>query len=127
MAERPLSPHLQIYKPQFTSGMSIFHKITGISLAGVIIVFILWMASLSFGKDVYDQFMELANSIIGRIFLIGWTWAYFYHIACSARHLTWATGRGTSLNFIYKSAYVALAFSFLATASLWAFILGVVK
>jgi succinate dehydrogenase / fumarate reductase cytochrome b subunit len=122
---RPLSPHLSIYKPQMTSGLSIFHKMTGIGLSGGLILLVVWLACLAAGKETYDGIMAILTHPIAKIFLIAWTWAFFFHFGVGIRHLLWATGRCLSLKSIYTTGAIALAFSFLATIGLWAFILGV--
>lgn len=122
--KRPLSPHLSIYKPQLTSGLSIFHKITGVSLCGLLVVIVSWLACLAWAPQWHDYFVLAATSWIGRLFLIGWTWAFFYHFGVGVRYLFWAAAWGMSLKDIYRWGYVALAFSFLATGGLWAVILS---
>lgn len=125
-AERPLSPHLGIYRPQLTSGMSIFHKITGIGLDGGLALLVAWLACLAHGREAYDAFMAVVASPVGKLFLFGWTGAFFYHMSCDIRHLLWAAGKGMEIKAVYRSGYIALAFSVLATLGLWAFILGAV-
>jgi succinate dehydrogenase / fumarate reductase, cytochrome b subunit len=122
---RPLSPHLTIYKPQMTSGMSIFHKATGVLLMGVLIVLVAWLVCLAWLPAWYPYLLFAATSLIGRIVLIGMTWVYFYHFSCGVRHLLWAAGWCMSLRDIYWTAYAALAVSFLATAGVWVVVLGV--
>ncbi len=118
-APRPLSPHLSIYKPQLTSGMSIFHKITGIALAVFMAVIVAWLAIVAWLPEWHDPFKDVCTSWFGRLLLMGWSWAFFYHFGCGVRYLFWATGRGLSLKDVYRWGYVALAFSFLATLALW--------
>jgi succinate dehydrogenase / fumarate reductase cytochrome b subunit len=104
--------------------MSIFHKITGIGMYAGLFALVSWLACVAGGKESYYIFSYIANSVVGRIFLIGWTWAFFYHFGCGIRHLLWAAGKCLSLDCVYKTGYVALAFSAIATISLWAVILG---
>ncbi len=121
---RPLSPHLSVYKPQLTSGMSIFHKITGIGMAGGVVVLVAWLACLALGKETYDTLMALLTTPVGQILLFGWTWAFFYHLCCGIRHLLWAAGWSLSIKAVYVTGYIALAVSTLLTLGLWAMILG---
>jgi len=123
--KRPLSPHLSIYKPQLTSGMSIFHKITGVGMAGGIVVLVIWLACLSMGKETYDQLLALLKSPVGLILLFGWTWAFFYHLCCGIRHLLWAAGWSLSIKAVYISGYIALAISTILTLGLWYIILDI--
>lgn len=124
-AERPLSPHLQAYKifRAMTSGMSIFHRFTGIGLAGGLVVMSAWLVCLAAGPEPYNAYIDIATSPIGRFLFFGWTWILFYHLGCGVRHLMWDAGRWLSLKAIYLSGYVVLAFSALMTLGLWGIIL----
>ena len=116
---RPLSPHLQIYKPQLTSGMSIFHRITGVALAFALPVFVAWLVVVAGGPQVYADFMKLFQTLLGQILLYGWMFAFFYHFCCGIRHLLWDAGYGLNLRAVYISGYIAIGLSLLATASVW--------
>src|SRR5882762_6821451 len=89
---RPLSPHLQVYRPQLTSGLSIFHRITGVGLAFGLPVFVLWLMVLGKDEAAYEQFLTCAHSIVGTILLMGWSWAFAYHLCMGVRHLLWDMG-----------------------------------
>ncbi len=117
--QRPLSPHLSIYKPQMTSGLSIFHKITGVALAGLLAVIVAWLVIVAWMPEWYEPFVWLCTTWIGRIFFIGMTWAFFYHFSVGVRYLFWAAAWGLSLKHVYLWGYVALTFSFLATGAVW--------
>jgi len=106
---RPLSPHLQVYKPQITSMMSIFHRITGIILAGGAMLLVLWLLALARGPEVYEHAQCVATSVIGQVVIFGWVFCFFYHLLNGLRHMVWDTGRGLSIGFASKSAYVILA------------------
>jgi succinate dehydrogenase / fumarate reductase cytochrome b subunit len=116
---RPLSPHLQVYKPQLTSGMSIFHRITGVALACGMPVFVIWLLVVASGPQMYDNFTELFHTIVGQILLAGWTFAFFYHFFCGLRHLAWDAGYGLNIKAVYYSGYIAIALSLLLTAAIW--------
>lgn len=113
---RPLSPHLQIYKPQLTSGMSIFHRFTGIGLSLGLPVFVLWLVLLSGEQTTYDRFVKLAHSLPAQIALLGWIWAFFFHLCTGIRHLLWDAGYFLKIKDVYKTGYIALAVSTLLTA-----------
>ncbi len=123
-AARPLSPHLQVYKPQLTSVMSILHRMTGIGLALALPALVAWLVALSMGAEIYGQFMTCAASPVGKLLLMGWSWAFCYHLCTGIRHLLWDTGRGLELPQVYRSGYIALGVSTLLTALLWFYILG---
>ncbi|HEU0117457.1 MAG TPA: succinate dehydrogenase, cytochrome b556 subunit, partial [Alphaproteobacteria bacterium] len=82
---RPLSPHLQVYKPQLTSGMSIFHRITGVALCAALPVFVAWLVMLANGPKSYPDFMNLFHNPVGQILLFGWVFSFFYHLCCGIR------------------------------------------
>lgn len=117
--DRPLSPHLQIYKPQITSAMSIFHRITGVALAVGTLILTYWLFSLASGEDAYIAFQECAQSLIGKIALIGWSWALFYHLCTGVRHLFWDMGKGITNESVALTGWIALASSFILTAAAW--------
>jgi succinate dehydrogenase / fumarate reductase, cytochrome b subunit len=123
---RPLSPHLQIYKPQLTSALSIFHRATGVALAFGLPVFVAWLVALSGGKDVYSNFISYFHCSIGQIVLFGWTLAFFYHFFCGIRHLLWDAGYFLSLPAVYRTGYIVLALTVLLTACLWLKLYGVI-
>lgn len=89
---RPLSPHLQIYRPQITSALSIFHRITGVFLSIGAIGLICWLFALVSGPEAYDRFVAQAGSLPGRIFLVAVAAALSYHFFSGVRHLIWDMG-----------------------------------
>ncbi len=101
--QRPLSPHLQIYKPQITSVMSILHRATGIALSVGLIPLAIWLAAAATGPAAYDAVMGVFGSFIGALALIGWSFCLFYHLLNGIRHLLWDMGRGMSLPEVTNS------------------------
>jgi succinate dehydrogenase / fumarate reductase cytochrome b subunit len=92
-AARPLSPHLQIYKPTLTMTMSIVHRITGVgNYFGTLLL--AWWFIAAASASSYAKFEWFAGSIIGRIILFGYTWSVIHHMLGGIRHLIWDTGRG---------------------------------
>ena len=91
---RPLSPHLQIYKPMLTMVMSIVHRITGAALYFGMVLLAWWLIAAASGPNAYADFEAFAGSIIGRIILIGYTWALMLHMLGGIRHLIWDTLHG---------------------------------
>lgn len=116
---RPLSPHLQVYKPQLTSGLSIFHRITGIGLSAALPVIVLWLVAIAEGPAAYATFNDYAHSLIGRIFLFGWSWALCFHFCTGLRYLIWDTGHLLDIKSVYLTGYLALAVSTLLTVAVW--------
>jgi succinate dehydrogenase / fumarate reductase, cytochrome b subunit len=93
-AARPLSPHLQIYRPMLTMMMSIVHRITGFGNYFGTLILAWWLIAAASGPNAYARFEWFAGSIIGRIILFGYTWSVIHHMLGGVRHLIWDTGRG---------------------------------
>lgn len=91
---RPLSPHLQIYKPILTMIMSILHRITGAALYFGTILLAWWLIAAAAGPAYFDFVNELYGSIIGRLILFGFTWALVHHMLGGLRHFIWDMGAG---------------------------------
>ena len=93
-AARPLSPHLQIYRPTLTMMMSIVHRITGAALYFGTLLLAWWLLAAASGPNAYATFQAVASSFIGRIVLLGYTWALVHHMLGGIRHLIWDIGYG---------------------------------
>ena len=91
---RPLSPHLQVYRPQLTSITSILHRITGIGLAVGLLYLVCWLVAAASGLEAFDRLQSFNGSIIGKLLLLGWSVAFFYHLLNGIRHLAWDMGYG---------------------------------
>ena len=116
---RPLSPHLQVYKLQWTMIFSIVHRITGVALAVGTLVLVWWLLALATGPDAFAFAQTTLGSIIGRLVLLGWTWALFYHFANGVRHLVWDVGWGFELRVAQASACFVGAISIVLTLVSW--------
>ncbi|MEC9406249.1 MAG: succinate dehydrogenase, cytochrome b556 subunit [Abyssibacter sp.] len=114
-SSRPLSPHLQVYKPQLTSMMSILHRGTGIALAVGTVMLAAWILSVAAGPDALDCFNAFAGSWFGQLLLLGWTFSIFYHLSNGIRHLFWDAGKGFEVETAYKSGYAVLASAVILT------------
>ena len=123
-AQRPLSPHLQIYKWQLTSVMSIMHRATGLALAAGTIFLVWWLVAAASGEEEFAAAHWFFGSWLGLLILFGWCAAFFYHLANGIRHLAWDSGYGFELPNVYRSGYAVVG----ATAALTAiaFIAGLV-
>ena len=117
--DRPLSPHLSVYRWPVTMASSILHRITGIGLAVGFILFVVWLADMAIGPDAYAALMGVLDSLVGRILLIGWSWAFFYHLGNGIRHLVWDTGRGLEKGQATASAWFVIVASVVLTAVFW--------
>jgi succinate dehydrogenase / fumarate reductase cytochrome b subunit len=116
---RPLSPHLQIYRRQLTSVTSILHRFTGIGLAVGLLYLVCWLTAAASGLEAFDQLQSFNGSIIGRLLLLGWTVAFFYHLLNGIRHLAWDAGWGFELPTAYKSGYAVLIGTVVLTIVAW--------
>lgn len=117
--ERPLSPHLQVYRPQLTSVLSILHRLTGIGLSLGAVVLVVWLVALALGGSVWSVVSASLDSWFGRLLLMGWVWALFFHLCTGIRHLVWDTGRGLDLPSVYRSGYAAIVVSTALTGVVW--------
>ena len=93
-ARRPLSPHLQIYRPMLTMMMSIMHRITGMALYAGTLLLAWWLIAASTDARAFDTANSVLTSSLGQIVLLGFTWALFHHLFGGIRHFIWDTGRG---------------------------------
>lgn len=117
--DRPLSPHLQIYRPQLTSVLSISHRMTGIALAVGTLLLVYWLAAAAAGPDAYAMAQSVVGSAIGIILLFGWTYALFYHLCNGIRHLFWDAGYGFDLPTVYRSGWAVVGCSVGLTLLVW--------
>ncbi len=116
---RPLSPHLQVYKPQITSILSILHRITGAGLAlGAVLVTVWLWAALS-GDEAFGFVQMFRESIIGQIMLFGWSFAFLYHMLNGIRHLKWDVGFGINMPSVYRSGWVVVIGALAVSVLLW--------
>lgn len=92
--ERPLSPHLSIYRPMLTMMMSITHRITGAALFFGTLLLTWWLLAAASGPTAYAKVQAFMGSVIGLLILFGYTWALIHHMLGGIRHLIWDTGRG---------------------------------
>jgi succinate dehydrogenase / fumarate reductase cytochrome b subunit len=107
--ERPLSPHLQIYRPEITSVLSILHRFTGVALSVGTVLLVWWLWSAAAGPDAFAAASGFLGSVVGQILLFGWTFALFYHLANGIRHLGWDAGWGYELPTVRATGWLAVA------------------
>jgi len=117
--DRPLSPHLSIYRWPITMATSILHRATGVGLAVGFVVFVAWLFDAASGPDAYSTFLGAMESTVGCVLLIGWSYAFFYHLANGVRHLVWDTGRGLEKEQATASAWFVIVASVVLTAAFW--------
>ena len=118
-SERPLSPHLQVYRPQLTSILSILHRLTGVGLAVGTLLLVYWLAAAASGPDAFATAQDLVGSFLGRLLLFGWTFSLFYHLCNGVRHMAWDAGYGFELEQIYRSGWFVVGASVVLTLGFW--------
>jgi len=117
---RPLSPHLQVYRWQLTSVLSILHRATGIALSVGAVIFVWGLVAAAAGPGPYATFQGFIGSWLGLLLLFGWTVALFYHLCNGIRHLVWDTAHGLELPAVYASGWAVLAATAVLTVLAWA-------
>ncbi|HLF58249.1 MAG TPA: succinate dehydrogenase, cytochrome b556 subunit [Alphaproteobacteria bacterium] len=118
-ANRPLSPHLQIYRWQLTSVLSILHRMTGVFLSAGAVVLVWWLFAAAMGDAEFAVVQTLLASTVGKLFLLGWTFSLFYHLANGIRHLLWDTGFGFDIKTAYVTGWTVVAAAVALTAFAW--------
>ncbi|HET9160205.1 MAG TPA: succinate dehydrogenase, cytochrome b556 subunit [Caulobacteraceae bacterium] len=118
--ERPLSPHLSIWRWHITMASSILHRATGVALYVGALILAGWAASLASGPVAYDRYVSLLGSPLGEFVLFGLTVSIFYHLANGVRHLFWDTGEGFTLKTANTTAAAAMTFAVVISVFVWA-------
>jgi succinate dehydrogenase / fumarate reductase, cytochrome b subunit len=121
--QRPLSPHLQIYKWQVQMVTSILHRATGIAMAAGILMIVWGALSLAAGEDAFNQFKICMGSPLGIILLVGWSWSFFYHLCNGIRHLIQDGGAGYGIPQFVRSSWMSVIGSIVLTLLAWAYVL----
>ena len=117
--ERPLSPHLQIWRWHITMWSSILHRATGVALYGAILIAAGWAIALAAGPFAYAAYLGDVGSPLGKLVLFGATVSIFVHLANGIRHLMWDAGEGLNPKTADMTAAAAIAFSIAASAAVW--------
>jgi succinate dehydrogenase / fumarate reductase cytochrome b subunit len=118
--ERPLSPHLQVWRWHVTMLTSILHRATGVALYGGAILLAGWAIALASGPASYLSYMQLLGSPLGRVVMFGLTISLFYHLANGVRHLVWDAGEGLEVKTANLTGVAAIAFGVAAAVAVWA-------
>jgi len=117
--ERPLSPHIQVYKPQMTSVLSILHRATGVALAVGTLMVAWWLIAAATGPESYAIAQEFAETPFGTLMIFGWSVALFYHMSNGVRHMFWDLGYLFKIQNAYKAGYLVLLSTVLLTGGAW--------
>ena len=120
---RPISPFLfppfGTYRWQITSTLSILHRLSGIALGIGALMLTWWLLALLGEPSDFDAVQDFLGSIFGRILLLGWTWALFFHLSNGIRHLVWDTGHALTLPNVYRGGWMVIILSVVLTLATW--------
>ncbi len=116
---RPLSPHLSIYRWPITMTMSILHRATGVAMSVGFIVLTGWLFDAAMGADTYAAMLSYLDTMVGKLLLMGWSFAFFFHLSNGVRHLIWDSGRGFEKTTANASAWFVLLLAIVLTALFW--------
>lgn len=118
--ERPLSPHLSIYARQINMVMSILHRITGTALYFGTLLLAAWLIATAMGEREFELVNAAFNHPLGRLVLLGYTWALVHHMLGGMRHLLWDTGRGLQIWQVNSLSWLTIIGSAVLTLAIWA-------
>ena len=116
MNQRPLSPHLGVYKFMYTMALSFLHRATGCAASVGFLLFVWWLMALASGPAAYASAMSALNSPLAKLLLVGFTFSFIYHFCNGIRHLVWDTGRGLERAQARRSAAIVVIAALLLTA-----------
>lgn len=117
--DRPMSPHLQVWRWHVTMATSILHRATGMALYVGALVVAGWFIALAAGPEAFDGYRALLGSPIGYLVLFGLSFSLLYHLANGIRHLVWDTGRGLEPKTADMTGWAAIVFAIVATVLIW--------
>jgi succinate dehydrogenase / fumarate reductase, cytochrome b subunit len=118
--ERPLSPHLSIYRPLINMVMSILHRLTGGALYFGTLLLAAWLMAAAMGREQFDMVNAAFAHPIGMVVLLGYTWALVHHMLGGMRHLIWDTGRGLQIPQVNALSWLTIIGSLALTSAIWA-------
>jgi succinate dehydrogenase / fumarate reductase cytochrome b subunit len=126
--ERPMSPHLQVWRWHITMATSIAHRATGVALYVGALILAGWAVALASGREAYAGYQALLGTPLGLLVMFGLTVSFFYHLANGIRHLVWDAGHGLDIKSANASAAFVFAFAVVASLAVWAiaFMIGAV-
>ena len=116
---RPLSPHLSIYRWPITMTISILHRATGVAMSVGFIVLAGWLFDAAMGAETYAAMLTYLDTMVGKLLLMGWSFAFFFHLSNGVRHLIWDSGRGFEKTTANASAWFVLLSAIVLTALFW--------
>ncbi len=118
-AGRPLSPHLTIYRWPISMTLSILHRLTGVALSGGLVILTIWLLTLSYGATAYEPVAALLGTLFGKLLLVAFSYAFFFHFCNGIRHLFWDIGKGFEMRQVVASAWSVVIASLALTLLFW--------
>jgi succinate dehydrogenase cytochrome b subunit len=120
--KRPLSPFLTVYRWQYTMALSILHRVTGCALSVGLLLFVYWLLAAATGRLMYEKASAFFAYPLVRVLLIGFSFAFFYHLLNGVRHMTWDTGHGLERKAARLSGWIVFLGAVATTALFWVLI-----
>lgn len=117
--DRPMSPHLQVWRWHVTMATSILHRATGMALYVGALILAGWAVALASGPDAFGVYRALLGSPLGLLVLFGLTVAFLYHLANGVRHLVWDSGKGFEPKTADMTGWAAIVFGLVAAVLIW--------
>lgn len=117
--QRPLAPHLQIYRPQITSILSILHRLTGIFLTSGTLALVIWLSAIAEGKFSYETWQIFFHHWLSKVYFFALSYSFFYHLCNGLRHLAWDGGYGFELKMVHRSGWLVVGVSVVLTLLTW--------
>ena len=119
LVRRPLSPHLQVYRPQITTVLSIVHRMTGVALGVGTLLLTWWLVAAATSADAFAEVQGFIGSPIGLLLLFGWTFALFFHLCNGVRHLAWDLGLGFEKAEYHLTGWAVVIAAVVLTVLVW--------
>lgn len=119
VSNRPLSPHLQVYRLPLAGIISISHRITGVALALGTVLLTYWLTAAAYGPEAFDRAQAVMGSWFGLLVLLGFTFALYFHLGNGIRHLFWDVGKGFEIPTVRKSGIAVILFAIAMTVTTW--------
>jgi succinate dehydrogenase / fumarate reductase cytochrome b subunit len=119
MSDRPLSPHLQIWRWNVTMALSILHRATGVGLGLGALLLAWWLIAAASGPEAFAAAQGFMGSVLGRLILLGFTASLFFHLCNGVRHLVWDMGYGFEVATAERSAWFTIAATVVLTLVAW--------
>ena len=125
LVRRPLSPHLQVYRPQLTSVLSILHRLAGVALSAGTLLMVWWLVAAATGENAFATVQGFVGSPFGWLLMFGWTVALFFHFFNGLRHLAWDVGRGFEKSEYAATGWAVVIATGAASVLVWVVFLAV--